>query len=346
MSDTSHANTPGQDAPGENTSEVTTSAVVIAKPTKPATYKPDIDFIAKVANGCPDHAEGKELVIKNAQDRWNAVHGDELERRTIDLDAAKAEADRVDKEYRDTCRDLAATPEWERAARKSGKRSKDDDAEVPFKEWSFLDQAIFVGALVLSAVMLGAGAANIQGNLVGSGLPIFTLNPYFAWLFAMLAPAAALAIHCFGHVFRTWRMRNYYRMGIYLLTVISVLAWSALFAKLFHGTGGLDISFEGSGFADTLFVWLQIVAEIMVGASLFLIAEHIAGKYSPNWWVRNHEHVELRERVSVLASQRDAAFDRLREAKGPHAGLIALRETAINADIAEFLQRRKRFGDA
>lgn len=316
-----------------------------ASPPVLGTYKPDTDFIAKIANGASDHEEGKALVIKNAQDRFNAKYGDDLESRTVEYDAAQSEADRIDKEYRQVCRDAAGTPEWERAARKSGKRTEDDDAEVPFKDWSFLDQALFVGTLLLSTVMLGAGAANIQANLVGSGLPIFTLNPVFAWLFAVLAPAAALAIHCFGHAFRTWRLRNYYRMAIYALTLITVIAWSWLFADLFHGTGGLDLDFEGSGLADTLFVWLQIVAEIMVGSSLFLIAEHIAGKYSPNWWVRNTEYVELRERQTALAKERGAAFEHLSRTKGAYTALIGRREASINADIAEYLQRRKRFGD-
>ncbi|WP_138511609.1 hypothetical protein [Maricaulis alexandrii] len=307
--------------------------------------KPDTDFIAKIANSGLDLDDGKELVIKNAQDRFNADHGDELESRTVEYEAAQSEADRIDTEYGNVCRDAAATPEWQRVARKSGKRDQDDDAEVPFKDWSFLDQGLTVATLVLSVVMLGAGAANIQGNLVGSGLPIFTLNPLFAWLFAMLAPAAALAIHCFGHAFRTWRMRNFYRMGIYALTLITVIAWSWLFADLFHGTGGLDLDFEGSGLADTLFVWLQIVAEIMVGSSLFLIAEHIAGKYSPNWWVRNTEYVELRERQTVLGKERETAFERLSKAKGAFTALMGRREATINADIAEYLQRRRRFGD-
>jgi hypothetical protein len=339
MTDTINPIQSASGAPSNERSDAKTSRSAIG------AQKPDTNFIAKIANSGLDLEDGKELVIKNAQDRFNADHGDELESRTVEYEAAQSEADRIDKEYHDVCRELAGTPEWERAARKSGKRDQDDGAELPFRDWSFLDQGMTAATLTLSVVMLGAGAANIQGNLVGSGLPMFTANPLFAWLFAMLAPAAALAIHCFGHAFRTWRMRNFYRMGIYGLTLITVIAWSWLFADLFHGTGGLDLDFEGSTLADTLFVWLQIIAEILVGSSLFLIAEHIAGKYSPNWWVRNTEYVELRERRTGLGKDRDAAFERLATAKGAYTSLLGSREATINADLAEYLQRRRRFGD-
>ncbi|GLK50507.1 hypothetical protein [Maricaulis virginensis] len=340
MTDTINLNVPAPGVPTDERDSSTPSRRAIG------AQKPDIDFIAKIANSGLDLEDGKDLVIKNAQDRFNADYGDELEGCTVEYEAAQSEADRIDKEYRDVCRDLAGTPEWKRVARKSGKRDKDDGAEVPFRDWSFLDQSIFAGALGLSCVMLGAGAANIQGNLVGSGLPMFTANPLFAWLFAMLAPAAALAIHCFGHAFLTWRLRNYYRIGIYGLTLVSVTAWSWLFADLFHGTGGLDLDFEGSGLKDTMFVWLQIIAEIMVGSSLFLIAEHVASKYSPDRFVQNLEHIELRERRTVLGKERETAFERLSKAKGAYTALMGRREATVNADIAEYLQRRRRFGDS
>ena len=339
MTDTIDPNQSTHLAPIDERSDAKTSRSAIG------AQKPDTNFIAKIANSGLDLEDGKELVIKNAQDRFNANHGDKLESCTVEYEAAQSEADRIDKEYHDVCRELAGTPEWERAARKSGKRDQDDGAEVPFTDWSFLDQSIFVGALGLSCVMLGAGAANIQGNLVGSGLPMFTANPFFAWLFAMLAPAAALAIHCFGHAFLTWRLRNYYRVGIYSLTLVSVIAWSWLFADLFHGTGGLDLDFEGSGLKDTMFVWLQIIAEIMVGSSLFLIAEHVASKYSPDQLVQNLEHIELRERQAALSGDHKAAFERLATAKGAYTSLLGSREATINADLAEYLQRRRRFGD-
>lgn len=301
-------------------------------------------FVAKVANGA-DPEKGEALVRDQAGHLYDAEHGEALEIQAREIEQFEERCEEIDAERKEVRAQRQNTPEWDRAATKRGARGRDDDSEVPFKEWSLIDQGTFSACFSLCLIMLGAGAANIQGNLVASGLPIFTLNPLFAWLFAMLAPAAALAIHSFGHAFRTWRARNLFRLAVYSLTAICVVAWSWLFADLFHGTGGLDLSFEGSQLKDTLFVWLQVATEILTGASLFLIMEHIAGKYSPNWWVRSLEHVELNEREQRLEAELGEARRQLNQARGRQAVRLAERAAAINRALAEYYERLKRFGD-
>lgn len=304
------------------------------------------EYVPKVANGQITPQDGRELVADQARSIYDSEHGDEIAREAMEVQQQETRCAEIDEERKSVRSQRMGTPEWERASTKSGKRDHDETAQVPFEDWSFENRGKFVLCLTLSMVMLAAGAANIQGNLVASGLPLFTLNPVFAWLFAMLAPAAALAIHAFGEVFRTWRSRNRYRAGIFVLTAVSVAAWSWLFADLFHGTGsGLDLSFEEDGFSDTLFVWLQIITEINVGASLFLIAEHIAGHYSPNWWVRNREYVELLDREASLDTALEKAQARLNTLRGQQNARLAQREAVIGRALAEYLQRLNRFGD-
>ncbi|MFT6660692.1 MAG: hypothetical protein ACJA0K_000669 [Maricaulis maris] len=303
-------------------------------------------FVAMVANGL-DIGEGASLVRDQAGSLYDAEHGEALETQAREIDQQQTRVDDQSREYNSVRSERQNTPEWERASNKRGKRNENGDAEVAFSEWALIHQATVVAAAILCLVMLGAGAANIQGNLVASGLPLFTLNPVFAWLFAMLAPAAALAIHSFGDVFRTWRGRNLYRAAIFILTGITVIAWSWLFADLFHGTGsGFDISFEEDGLADTLFVWLQVVAEILVGASLFLIIEHIAGQYSPNFWVRNLAYAELLERETGLEIALRDEQRRLNTLRGQHTERMAARASVINHAHAEYLQRVSRFSKA
>ncbi len=306
----------------------------------------DADFIAMAANGT-DPKAAAEMVQRQAAHLFDAERGAELETLNHSVKQDELRLAEIDDERGRVSKERQSTPEWQRAARKSGTREVDDSAEVHFKEWALLDQITVGGCGILCLVMLGAGAANIQGNLVASGLPLFTLNPVFAWLFAMLAPAAALAIHSFGHVFRSWAARNAYRLVIYALTGICVIAWSWLFADLFHGTGGaLDLSFEEDRLADTLFVWLQVATEILVGSALFLIIEHISAKYSPNFWLRNPEYVELKVKEEALDASRAEVVARVREIKGEHARLVAQRDTAITAAHAELLQFNRRYGQS
>ena len=302
-------------------------------------------FVPKVANGKISQNDGERLVRQQAGHVYDAEEGEALSREAHEIVQQEQACEVIAKEQSDVTALRQNTPQWQRASSKHGTRDDEASDEVSFREWAMLDQGTFVTCLVLCATMLMAGAANIQGNLVASGLPLFTLNPWFAWLFAMLAPAAALAIHSFGEAFQTSRGRILFRMVIFSLTGITVLGWSWLFADLFHGTGGLDLSFEESGLKDTLFVWLQVTAEILVGSSLFLIAEHIASKYSPNWWVQNREYVELVDREKDLKAQLSQAYDHLNALRGKHAKRMAGREAVINRAYADYLERLKRFGE-
>ncbi len=303
------------------------------------------NFVPKVANGYLSETEGEQLVRDQAAAEYDAEFGDQLAAQAAAIQQQEEHCADLKAEYDEVRRRRQQTPQWERASSKQGRRETDDTEEIGFSEWSRLDQGNFIACLVLCILMLGAGAANIQGNLVASGLPLFTLNPVFAWLFAMLAPAAALAIHSFGAAFHTSAARLRFQMAIFAATGVTVLGWSWLFADLFHGTGGLDISFEESGLKDTLFVWLQVAAEILVGASLFLIMEHIAAKYSPNTWVQNQEHVELHARETNLREALQAAYEKLNALCGDHAKAMAARATVINRAVAEYHERLKRFGE-
>lgn len=303
------------------------------------------DFVPKVANGLMSQAQGEQFVRDQAAAEYGSECGDELAAQSAAITQQEEHCEDEKAEYDEVRRRRQQTPQWERASSKNGRRDTDDSEEIKFPDWSRLDQGNFIGCFGLCILMLGAGAANIQGNLVASGLPLFTLNPVFAWLFAMLAPAAALAIHSFGAAFHTYAARLRFQMAIFAATGVTVLGWSWLFADLFHGTGGLDISFEESGLKDTLFVWLQVAAEILVGASLFLIMEHIAAKYSPNMWVQNQEHVELLARETRLFEALQLAYAQLNALCGKHAKSMAARETVINRAVAEYHERLKRFGE-
>jgi hypothetical protein len=303
------------------------------------------EFVRKVANGHLSEAEGEQLVREQAAAENDAEFGDQLASESAAIAQQEEHCADLKEEHDEVRRRRQKTPERERASSKHGRRETEATEEIKFPDWSGLDQANFCGCLGLSAVMLGAGAANIQGNLVASGLPLFTLNPVFAWLFAMLAPAAALAIHSFGASFETYEARQRFKMSVFSATGVAVLGWSWLFADLFHGTGGLDLSFEESGLKDTLFVWLQVAAEILVGASLFLIAEDIAAKYSPNTWVQNQEHIELLARETRLFEALQLAYAQLNALRGKHAKSMAARETVINRAVAEYHERLKRFGE-
>lgn len=300
------------------------------------------DFIVSVAtDGGTD--EGARLVREQARHEFNAEHGPALAKAEQDVRDHEARLAGIDAERAATSAERRGTAEWVLASSKKGKREDKDAAEIPFRQWSLIDQAIFAGCALLAVVMLFAGVANIQANLANSGLPVFTLNPGFAWLFAALSPAAAMAIHTFGHAFRTWGARQRYVKAIYGLTALSVVAWSLLFAKLFHGTGGLDLSLDEGSLADTLFAWLQVTTEILVGSSLFLTCEHIAAKYSPNWLVRNRIYSELRERELALDAERERLVPLAVEARGQLTSLESRREAAINRAYADYLQRHRRF---
>lgn len=197
-------------------------------------------------------------------------------------------------------------------------------------------------ALPSSLVM---GTANVYSNLLVSGEAVFIEQPYLAVFIAMLMPAGSTAIKFISNFFEYQSTKKRYALLIYSLTGIVLFIWSYLFSMSFTGVAS-DIDWESLGEVqnqnDSFLDWMQLVAEILVSASLFLAAEEIYLKYSPNLFTESVEHINAKKALDAHTQ----TYEKLRDARNQNiadiAVLTAARGAFINKNIAEFMAMRAR----
>jgi len=225
-----------------------------------------------------------------------------------------------------------------------------EDGEAPIKasfwRWSGRDQASMVMLCLCLLAAMVMGATNVYSNLMSSGQPVFLDNPWMAISISMLVPAGSCAIKFIANFFEFNLSKKRYALIVYSSVAITLLLWTIFFAQEFTGvTSEIDWDALGEESSDkgAWLVWVQIVAEILVAAALFLAAEDISLKYSPESYRENPEYINALDAFKKHQSQHSA----LREQRGQnHASIIGLearRQAYINDCLAEFMARRTRF---
>ena len=286
-----------------------------------------------------DKAEADKAVYEQARQSWEAEHGGELEEHKhhkSELDARyKPSRVRLSKLEEQ----LAGTPQY---TRYSGK----DKEVVRFKDWERFDLFLFIligGLSLLAAVM---GAANVYTGLMASGQPVFIDAPYLAVFISMLVPAGSACIKFVSNFFDYAGSKKRYALCVYLAAGLALFAWTIVFAMNFSGVAG-DIDWnalmEPGGKGGGLLVWLQLVAEMLVAAALFLAAEGIYFKYSPHAYRENLEYINLgkalkthKEGHEALSAMRAKTHARITE-------LENARDVFVRAQLVAFQAMRTRF---
>ncbi len=215
-----------------------------------------------------------------------------------------------------------------------------------FWDWEFKDKTMMlVTTLALIAAMC-MGAANVYANLIASGEGIFLTKPYLAIAISLLLPIAAIAVKNLSHYIHNPLYRRWYGLGIYGVTLASLVVWSVLFAQSFSGiSGGFDVNAlleESSSNSGSALVWSQLMLELLMGSALFLTIEEIANKYAPESFLPNIAHIKAKKAYEAAL----AAHKKIEENyAGKHGRLVTLyaeNQKYTNEKVAEFVAMKSR----
>ena len=191
--------------------------------------------------------------------------------------------------------------------------------------------------------MLFVGTANVFSNLQAS-VPLFIEKPILAWLISLLMPLGSLTVKLVSSLFVTYRGKKRFACVIYGLSAVTLLAWTVAFSLNFSGVSS-GIDWDAIGESDnkgSLLVWLQLTAEIMIAAALFLAADQIFQKHNPDTLIDNKAY----ERICILLAEHKASHQTLHEERcrihGRLAELNAERTMLINERLVEYAALRGR----
>lgn len=210
--------------------------------------------------------------------------------------------------------------------------------------WRRKDQVLLSLLIFCLIIAAGLGMGNVYANLVASGNAVFIENPWIALMISALMPIASVSVKFVTNFLIYDSSRRLYAKLIYVATGIAFLFWGGLFG-LTHSGVASGINWDSLGEATDFgfaFVFSQLMVELLAASALFLAAEDIYMRYSPDVYVDNLEYLELEK---ALKEQR-AEHEALREKRGQlHGRLIELeaqREAFINEKVVEFISLRAR----
>lgn len=289
----------------------------------------------------PDPKEAADIAAEHAASQVDAANPeyDGLRMELPDLDeryaAAKERHAKAQKTVDDTPEEIPT----------NAQHTNDPNTPIEPADWTKPDRMAYRLINVTVAVVLVMSAANVYVNLVASGLPVFIEQPWMAALLSGLAPAGSVTLKFIYRFFDLPRTRRRYTQIIYALTALCLLIWLTLFAINYPGIAAEpDWGSLGQPSAKgPALVFIQLLTEILAGAALFLAAQDIALKYTPEIKRANPDRVSAvrgrDEEARLLAELRD-------ERNSKHARfaqLTAERRLYIDEQVAAYLALRARY---
>lgn len=222
-----------------------------------------------------------------------------------------------------------------------------NDGQEPknFKGWSFYEQFMFALLCILIPIILFSGAANVYANLIASGEPVFLEQPSLAIALSLIVPAGSTAIKFITNLFEYQSTKKRYALFIFALTGISLLGWSVVFSLNFTGiAGGLDLDAlgESDGGKGALLVWLQLIAEILIGTALVLAAEEIYVRHNPTGETANPDYIQQEKATKASETNLDGLKVKSGELYADITQLNSKRENYIEEQTAQSQAMRAR----
>ena len=301
-----------------------------ATPT-PATPK---SFVEDMLHD-PDPKMAATLVGEQAGLEFDIAFGQELQTKALEQDMLDKRYEVMQKEVEALDKKIKATPRFIKV------HASQNAEDI---HWSLFDRASFALALMVSALCLYLGAANVYAIMMISGEPLFIENPLLVISLSLLVPAASVALKYLSNLFYYANSKKLYTRIIMGATAVLCLAWTVSFATQYSGaTGGMELDFGESSAGANVLVWLQLVCEMMVASSLFLAAESIYLKHDPELIGENPEFTSAQASLKTQLAALDALSKKRGENHAAQAVLRAKREAAMNEAVARYLAKRSRF---
>jgi len=275
---------------------------------KPVAHNPNL------ARQNKNVADAAQIVGKYAKSCWLAINGAVLRHSELSAEKSRKAASLAQRRYEAAIQRRDGLNERINMARhRDGDDSAPAGKDVNFPDWNSYDQ--IMGFLCGSTMvgLLSLGVVNVATTILASGIPVFLEHPYLAWMLGGLVPAAAISIKSAYHMMDLDSSRRFYAQSIFGLSALITLVWIVLFALSFEGaTAEIDwSSFSDTGtggghsWINTLRTIVQIVGEIVIGASLFLVIDRIQATYSSSYSIKNPKWVAANKRVEKVDETAD-----------------------------------------
>lgn len=303
------------------------------------------DFINAVMT-IPDQNEAAKLVAEQAGLFFDMTTGGELNQMEADISDALEPFTQSRVALTEQQKQLSYTmPTVKAAAYLKERNQQSKAAQMSFA--TAKDMLVGTTSLLLGCTVVLMGASNVYSIIMASGTPAFLENPKLAMMLSGLLPIGSVALKFFSNYLPHDKAKKRYTITIYALSALSLLAWIILFGKTFHSAGsGIDWSSfgaqENEASQGDVFTVVQLLAELFVGATLFIVTGDIFSTYSPTMLLPNPAYEERRQNIESMRINHEKLADDFKRKQTRFEVLQAARKAYINTQLAIFMRQSAR----
>ena len=312
---------------------------------KGAYQIPSIEEFINAVMTLPDQKEARTLVEEQAGLIFDIASSAELSQLETDITDTQEPYNQSQKSMAEQQRHLSVTTPTIKAAAYLGDVQKTNTATGKSLA-QVKDIIVGLTALLLGCVVVLMGGSNVYAIIMASGTPAFLDNPNLAIMLSGLLPIGSVALKFFANYLPNDKTKKRYTMVMYGLSALSLIAWVILFGLTFKSSGaGIDwdsFDTQTSGSKDELFTIIQLLSELFIGATLFIVAGDTFSIYSPTTLIPNPAYQEHKQNLETLRRSHEKLAEEYKQKQGRLKSLNAARKAYINTQLAAYMQQAAR----
>lgn len=174
--------------------------------------------------------------------------------------------------------------------------SKIDDSEtryIPFFHWSAYNKTLTMMLILFFIISMAGSVINTQVLLMTSQDPSLLMNPYKAWVIALIPMLLAMATKFLPNQLETEKNKQHYKRKLHVFTAGVGIFWLVSFSLLMDGFGSSGDYIDIPAIAIALEIlrklltFAQILGELLAGLCIFTAIQDLFEHHQPSILVKN-----------------------------------------------------------
>ncbi|MCK5659513.1 MAG: hypothetical protein KAH96_06530, partial [Alphaproteobacteria bacterium] len=299
---------------------------------------PDINGTIGAALTLEDQRESSRLIEEQAELAFDMIQGEKVTRLNADIEDMQSTVQRSKQAIDEQEKILFATSPTIKAVNIRNERTEN---KTPLQFLIHIkDFVIGLGCLCLGLIVILMGATNVYSIIMASGTPVFLDEPRLAMMLSGLLPIGSIAFKFFSSTLSNDRVKKYYTISLYGASAAALLVWVILFGITFGSVAsGFDwdnLGTDSNMNIDTAFTVVQLLAEMLVGATLFQVAGDIWTTYATTTMVPNPAYEERKKNLKLLRADHGQRTQDFTQNRASLDALKAARKAYINTQILHY----------
>ena len=304
---------------------------------------PDINGTIGAALAIEDQSNSTQIIEEQAGLAFDMIRGEDIAFLEAEIDNQESSVKRSKQAIDEQEKVLFATSPTIKAAHIRNEQVQ-DRTPLQLLIWS-KDFTIGLSCMICGLIVVLMGATNVYSIIIASGTPVFLDDPRLAMMLSGLLPIGSVALKFFSTTIQNDKFKKHYTTLLYGAAAISLVAWIVLFGMTFgSAASGFDWDSLGtdSTSKDTTFTIIQLLAEMLIGATLFQVTGNIWATYAPTTMISNPAYEERKKNLELLRTDHDERRKSYTKNTARLNTLRTARKAYVNSQILHYKRQAAR----